>query len=220
MTMSSNASGRWRASGIRIVEPGSPKWKAYLHEHLELGTTFDPTFTIYSANRDLMKYRQAEWHDTYTLPSLFEFYRAQSAESRFLPLRLDDRGRGGVAELLPGVVPARERLQEAGGACDNRFRFGLCLSDLRSGLYQRARVASGSWLSPARGRAGGNDERRLDPARAHGDSRSSSVSCAKACSPDMVIVEGNPLENFKLLYGYWCDEAQRSHWARRACGRR
>ncbi len=58
----------------KIHPPGSPQWKAYLQEHLELGTVFDPTMTIYSAGRDLMRARTAEWHDQYTLPSLMQFF--------------------------------------------------------------------------------------------------------------------------------------------------
>jgi imidazolonepropionase-like amidohydrolase len=58
----------------KIYEPGGPEWKAYLQEHLKLGTVFDPTFTIYSAGRDVMRFRNAEWHDKYTLPSLMDFY--------------------------------------------------------------------------------------------------------------------------------------------------
>jgi imidazolonepropionase-like amidohydrolase len=58
----------------KIHEPGGPEWKAYLAEHLKLGTTFDPTLTIYSAGRDVMRFRAAEWHDKYTLPSLMDFY--------------------------------------------------------------------------------------------------------------------------------------------------
>jgi imidazolonepropionase-like amidohydrolase len=58
----------------KIHPPGSPEWKAYLQEHLDLGTVFDPTMTIYSAGRDVMRFREAEWHDRYTLPSLMDFY--------------------------------------------------------------------------------------------------------------------------------------------------
>jgi imidazolonepropionase-like amidohydrolase len=58
----------------KIYPPGSPEWKAYLEEHKKLGTTFDPTFAIYSAGRDLMRMRTAEWHEKYTLPSLMDFY--------------------------------------------------------------------------------------------------------------------------------------------------
>jgi imidazolonepropionase-like amidohydrolase len=58
----------------KIYPPGSPEWNAYLKEHLALGTTFDPTMTIYSAGRDVMRMRNADWHDKYTLPSLMDFY--------------------------------------------------------------------------------------------------------------------------------------------------
>jgi len=39
-----------------------------------LDFTLDPTFTTYLASRDLMRARRAEWHDEYTLPSLWQFY--------------------------------------------------------------------------------------------------------------------------------------------------
>ncbi|MCR9245055.1 MAG: amidohydrolase family protein [bacterium] len=58
----------------KIYPPGSYEWNEYLREHLELGTVFDPTMTIYAANRDLMRARTAEWHDRYTLPSLMDFF--------------------------------------------------------------------------------------------------------------------------------------------------
>ena len=42
-----------------------------------LGRDFEinPTFTIYEASRDLMRARRAEWHEKYTIPSLWEFYK-------------------------------------------------------------------------------------------------------------------------------------------------
>ena len=60
----------------QTVEPGSPRWVAYLEEQKKNGVTFDPTFTIYAASRDLMKERNADWHATYTLPSLWDYYLA------------------------------------------------------------------------------------------------------------------------------------------------
>ena len=71
---------QWRFGQVarlwnQIHEPGTPEWKAYLAEHLKLGTTFDPTFTIYTASRDVMRARQADYHDKYTLPSLMDYYQ-------------------------------------------------------------------------------------------------------------------------------------------------
>jgi imidazolonepropionase-like amidohydrolase len=58
----------------QIVEPGGPEWNAYLKEQLSHGVIFNPTFNIYSASRDLMRARNADWHAKYTLPSLMSFY--------------------------------------------------------------------------------------------------------------------------------------------------
>src|SRR5690606_3922441 len=58
-----------------IHPPGSEAWKALIQEFLDLGITLDPTLTIYEASRDLMRERTAEWHETYTLPSLWEFFQ-------------------------------------------------------------------------------------------------------------------------------------------------
>jgi len=58
----------------QAAAPGSEHWNAVMDELLELDFTLDPTFTIYEASRDLMRARRAEWHEEYTLPSLWDFY--------------------------------------------------------------------------------------------------------------------------------------------------
>ncbi|MDQ4086343.1 MAG: amidohydrolase family protein [Actinomycetota bacterium] len=64
------------ADWINKIHPvGGPEWRAYLDEHLQRGTVFDPTFNIYVAGRDVVRMRTAEWHQTYTLPSLWDFFR-------------------------------------------------------------------------------------------------------------------------------------------------
>jgi hypothetical protein len=70
---------QWRFSQVahlwdKVYEPGSPQWKAYLEAHIELGTIMDPTMTAYAAGRDVMRMRNADWHDRYTLPSVMDFY--------------------------------------------------------------------------------------------------------------------------------------------------
>jgi hypothetical protein len=57
-----------------IAGQGSEKWNALLAEFKELGFTLDPTFGIYSAGRDVMRVRNADWHKEYTLPTQWDFY--------------------------------------------------------------------------------------------------------------------------------------------------
>ncbi|GMV03783.1 MAG: amidohydrolase [Gemmatimonadota bacterium] len=57
------------------AEPGSEQWNELIDEFIELGIAMDPTMTIYEASRDVMRAREAEWHDEYTLPSQWDFYQ-------------------------------------------------------------------------------------------------------------------------------------------------
>lgn len=61
----------WKQS----APPGSKKWNEVMDELIKLGFTLDPTMTIYEASRDLARAMRAEWHDKYTLPSLWKFYQ-------------------------------------------------------------------------------------------------------------------------------------------------
>jgi imidazolonepropionase-like amidohydrolase len=59
----------------QIHEPGSERWNALIDRWIELDFTINPTMVIYSASRDLMRARNADWHDEYTLPSLMQFFQ-------------------------------------------------------------------------------------------------------------------------------------------------
>ena len=59
-----------------IHERGSPEWNAFLEEMLSLDVTLDPTMTAYQASWDVDDQMYAPWHETYTLPTLWEFYEA------------------------------------------------------------------------------------------------------------------------------------------------
>jgi hypothetical protein len=58
----------------QAAKPGSERWNKVMDELIALDFTLDPTFNIYEANRELMLARRAEWHDDYTMPSLWRFY--------------------------------------------------------------------------------------------------------------------------------------------------
>ena len=58
----------------QAANPGSDHWGYVRDTLLERNFSIIPTFSIYMASRDWMRSRRAEWHDTYTLPSLWRFY--------------------------------------------------------------------------------------------------------------------------------------------------
>lgn len=61
----------WKQAAV----PRSDHWNNVMNELLSLDFTLNPTFTIYEASRGLMAQRRAEWHEKYTLPSLWEFFK-------------------------------------------------------------------------------------------------------------------------------------------------
>jgi len=59
----------------QAAKPGSKKWNEVLQTLLDRGFSLSPTFTSYLASRDLMRLSRAPWHEIYTLPDLWEYYR-------------------------------------------------------------------------------------------------------------------------------------------------
>jgi imidazolonepropionase-like amidohydrolase len=60
----------------QTYEPGSPQWIEYLEHQKANHVDFDPTFNIYAASRDLMRARNADWHQTYTMPQLWNYFQS------------------------------------------------------------------------------------------------------------------------------------------------
>ena len=60
----------WKQAAAR----GSERWNEVMDELIDLDFTINPTFTPYEANRDLMRIRGDEWHEMYTLPSLWRSF--------------------------------------------------------------------------------------------------------------------------------------------------
>lgn len=59
----------------QAAPPFSERWNAVMDTLIARDFTINPTFNIYEANRDLMRVRRAEWHETYTLPSLWRYFQ-------------------------------------------------------------------------------------------------------------------------------------------------
>ena len=58
-----------------MVKPRGEKLNALLEEFLELDYFLNPTMAIYSAGRDVMRARNADWHERYTLPTLMDYFQ-------------------------------------------------------------------------------------------------------------------------------------------------
>ncbi len=63
----------------QAAAPYSERWNAVMDELLALDFTLVPTFVAYETTRDFMRMARAEWHEEYTLPSLWRFYQPNRA---------------------------------------------------------------------------------------------------------------------------------------------
>lgn len=59
----------------QAAPPFSDKWNDVMNELIELDFTMNPTFAIYEATRDMARAQTAEYHEEYTYPSLWEYYQ-------------------------------------------------------------------------------------------------------------------------------------------------
>ena len=180
----------------QAAPPFSDKWNAVMNELIALNFTIDPTFNIYEANRDLMRARTAEWHQSYTLPSLWRFYlpNRESHGSYWNGWGTDQEidWKENYRLWMTFVNEYKNRGGRVTTGTDSGYIFELYgFSFIRE--MELLREAGFHPLEVIRSAT-------LNGAEALGmDKEIGSVEVGKLA--DFVIVEENPLVNFKVLYG-------------------
>ncbi len=186
-----NAGKLW----AQAAKPGSARWEEVMSTLLEREFSIVPTFSIYMASRDWMRSRRAEWHDIYTMPSLWKFYapdrnahgsywfdwgteqEAAWRENYQLWMRFinDYKNRGGKV----GVG-------EDAGYIYSTYGFGYIqeMELLREAGFHPLEVINAATLQGAK-ILGAAD-------------RIGSVQVGKQA--DLVVIKENPLANLKVLY--------------------
>jgi imidazolonepropionase-like amidohydrolase len=184
----------------KIHEPGSPEWKAYLQEHVKLGTIFDPTMTAYAASRDVMRMRNADWHEKYTLPSLMDFYtpnRENHGSYYFNWTTADEIAWRNFYQVWFRLLNDYKKMGGRVTASDdaayiyNTWGFGFIheLELLQEAGFHPLEVIRGATMHAAQAL----HEPKGQPIQ-FGIVRAGMLA-------DMVVVDQNPLENLKVLYG-------------------
>ncbi len=209
---------QWRFGQVarlwdKIHPPGSPEWKAYLEEHQKLGTVFDPTMTIYSAGRDVMRFRAAEWHDKYTLPSLMDFYtpsRANHGAYWYYWTTADEVAWRNFYQVWFKLLNDYKKI---GGRITTGSDSGFIYQTYGFGFVNELEMLQEAGFHPLEVIQAATMNGALTLAEA--SRRPVDRGIVKAgMLADMVIVDQNPLENFKVLYGTGAvklnDETQRA----------
>ena len=195
----SNEQHRFEEAGRlweQAAKPGSDHWNNVMNELVELDFTIDPTFNIYEASRDLQRARRAEWHEEYTLPSLWEFYQpsriSHGSYWHFWGTEQEVAWKKNFNLWMTFVNEYKNRGGRVTVGSDSGFIFQLYgfayireLELLREAGFHPIEVIMSATLNGAE--ALGMDK------------EIGSIEIGKKA--DMIIIEENPLENFKVLYG-------------------
>ena len=181
----------------QAAEPGSDKWNQVRDELIALNFTINPTLTIYEASRDLMREMNADWHQDYTHPNLWQFFQPSrdSHGSYWFDWTTEDE----IAwkNNFRKWMTLSERLQEPWRQGHAGFGFRIHLEGLRFRLHPRNGIIAGGRLSSA---GGSYAAATIHGAQVLGmDDRIGSIRVGKLA--DLVVTEYNPLRNFKVLYG-------------------
>ena len=184
----------------KIHEPGSAEWKAYLQEHLKLGTVFDPTLTIYSAGRDVMRFRNADWHARYTLPSLMAFYepsRTAHGSYWYYWTTHDEVAWRNFYQVWFRLVNDYKKM---GGRVTTGSDSGFIYQTYGFGYVNELEMLQEAGFHPLEVVQSATMNGALTLAQPKGQQPEFGIVRAGMLA-DLVLVEQNPLENFKVLYG-------------------
>ncbi len=187
-----NAGKLW----AQAAEPYSEHWEKVMTELLELDFTLDPTFNIYEASRDLQRARRAEWHEDYTLPSLWEFYQPSKISHGSYwhdwGTEQEVAWRENYKLWMTFINEYKNRGGRVTTGSDSGFIFQLYgfayvreLELLREAGFHPLEIIRSATL---------NGAEALGAADQIG-----SVAIGKMA--DFVVVDANPLKNLKVLYG-------------------
>lgn len=180
----------------QAAAPYSEKWNQVMDELIRLDFTLNPTLTIYEASRDLMRARRAEWHDEYTLPSLWDFY-APSRQSHgsywfYWTTENEVDWKNNYRLWMTFVNEYKNRGGRVTAGSDSGYIYKLYGFDYIREL-ELLREAGFHPLEVIRSAT-------LWGAQALGmDKEIGSVEAGKLA--DLVVVEKNPLENLGAFYG-------------------
>ena len=195
----SNEQNRFEQAGKlwkQAAPPYSDHWNKVMNELLALDFTLDPTFNIYDANRDLQRARRAEWHDDYTLPSLWKFYEPsrESHGSYWFNWGTEQEiaWKENYRLWMTFINEYKNRGGRVTAGSDNGFiyqtyGFGYIreLELLREAGFHPLEVIRSATLHGAQALGAEKDLGSVEPGK----------------FADLVIIDVNPLENIQVLYG-------------------
>ncbi len=180
----------------QAAEPYSDHWEEVMQKLLDLDFTIDPTFNIYEASRDLHRARREEWHEIYTLPSLWRFYLPSKISHgsywHFWGTEQEVDWKNNYKLWMTFVNEYKNRGGRVTAGSDSGFIYKL----YGFGYIRELELLQEAGFHPLEVLRSAS----LYGAEALGlDKEIGSIEVGKKA--DLILVDHNPLENLKVLYG-------------------
>lgn len=179
----------------QAADQGSEKWNEVMARLLERNFHIVPTMTIYIANRDWMRARRAEWHDDYTLPQLWDFFRPSVVAHGSYWFDWTQERELAWAQNFRLWMRFINEYKNRGGMVGVGEDAGYIYSTYGFGLIREMELLREAGFHPLEVIRSAT----IINARILGiDHQTGSVEVGKTA--DLVIVPENPLQNLKTLY--------------------
>lgn len=186
---------RWAGHLWKEAEQHREALDKVLDRLIENGTVWDPTLSVYEGNRDLGRVKHLEWHQRFTPPSLMQFWSPNPSNHGSYHANWTTADEIAWKENMAIWMKYVKRFFDKGG----RLTVGSDAGSLYS-LYGFATVREMELLQEAGlhpidivkiASLNATETLKLDKLR----------GIRVGYTADLIVVDGNPLENFKVLYG-------------------
>lgn len=181
---------------LQTAKPGSKKWVQVRDELISLDFTIDPTLTIYEASRDLMRERNADWHKEYTLPSLWHYFQPSRYAHGSYWFDWTTQDEINWKNNFRRWMTFLNDYKNHGGRVTTGSDSGYIFKVYGFGYIRELELLQEAGFHPLEVLKSAT----INGAEALGmDDKIGSIAIGKLA--DLVVVNENPLRNFKVLYG-------------------